>query len=243
MADQDIKTGQMWPINGASKARRLKWGAAQNQISWAYMKMLREGNKTLKVYDVNPYIEVYQFYDNLYGLFNQNCDGAGDVWMWLIIGPEKAMLIDTACGLGDMKSLVDEITGGMPLIVANTHGHADHARGNCWFEKVYCYETLVPVLEAQNGHMWTNCLMKRATVSGSSSKERTCLCSGNTKLSVCRMVTPSTWVVIMTSSLCSRGVMRLSTLCTLTGKAVICLPVTMFAATLPAAAMVGSTPI
>jgi len=132
--------GQMWPINGASKAKRIQWGAPQNQISWAYMKMLREGNKTLKVYDVNPYVEVYQFYDNLYGLFNQNCDGAGDVWMWLIIGPQKAMLIDTAFGLGDMKGLVDRITGGMPLIVANTHIGPDHVLGNCRFDTVYCHE-------------------------------------------------------------------------------------------------------
>ena len=132
--------GQMWPIDGASKAKRLTWGAPQNQISWAYMKMLREGNKTVKVYDVNPYVEVYHFRDNLYGLFNQNCDGAGDVWMWLIIGPQKAMLVDTAFGLGDMKGLVDEITGGMPLIVANTHIGPDHCLGNCRFEKVYCHE-------------------------------------------------------------------------------------------------------
>ena len=132
--------GQMWPINGASKAKRLTWGAPQNQISWAYMKMLREGNRTMKVYDVNPYVEVYKFYDNLYGLFNQNCDGAGDVWMWLIIGPQKAMLIDTAFGIGDMKGLVDKITGGMPLIVANTHVGPDHVLGNCRFDKVYCNE-------------------------------------------------------------------------------------------------------
>jgi glyoxylase-like metal-dependent hydrolase (beta-lactamase superfamily II) len=133
-------TGPMWPINGASKAKRLKWGSPQNQISWAYMKMLREGNKTMKVYDINPYVEVYKFYDNLYGLFNQNCDGAGDVWMWLIIGPEKAMLIDTAYGLGNMKGLVDTITGGMPLLVANTHIGPDHVLGNCRFDKVYCHE-------------------------------------------------------------------------------------------------------
>jgi glyoxylase-like metal-dependent hydrolase (beta-lactamase superfamily II) len=140
MTGQIKMTGQMWPINGASKAKRLKWGSPQNQISWAYMKMLREGNKTMKVYDINPYVEVYQFYDNLYGLFNQNCDGAGDVWMWLIIGPEKAMLIDTAYGIGDMKGLVDKITGGMPLIVANTHIGPDHVLGNCRFDKVYCHE-------------------------------------------------------------------------------------------------------
>ena len=59
--------------------------------------------------------------------------------MWLIIGPHKAMLIDTAYGLGDMKGLVDEITGGMPLIVANTHVGPDHVLGNCSFDKVYCH--------------------------------------------------------------------------------------------------------
>lgn len=150
----DRGQGQMWPINGASKAKRIKWGAAQNQISWSYMKMLREGNKTLKVYDINPYVEVYRFYDNLYGLFNQNLDGAGDVWMWLVIGPEKAMVIDTACGLGDLKGLIDEITGKMPLIVVNTHGHSDHSRGNSQFGKVFCYEALAPKLEEQDEHIW-----------------------------------------------------------------------------------------
>jgi glyoxylase-like metal-dependent hydrolase (beta-lactamase superfamily II) len=132
--------GQMWQINGASKAKRLKWGSPQNQISWTYMKQLRERNKTMKVYDINPYIEVYQFRDNMYGLFNQNCDGAGDVWMYLVIGPEKAMLIDTGFGLGKIKELVDEITGGMKLIVVNTHTGPDHVLGNVLFDKVYCHE-------------------------------------------------------------------------------------------------------
>ena len=109
------------------------------------MKQLREKDKTRKVYDCNPYIEVYQFRDNMYGLFNQNCDGAGDVWMYLIIGPEKAMLIDT---------LVDEITGGRPIIVVNTHSHFDHAYGNCRFERAYCHEYEAPIIEKQNEHMW-----------------------------------------------------------------------------------------
>lgn len=132
--------GQMWEIKGASKAKRLKWGDPQNTISWAYMKELRENNRTRRVYAVNPYIEVYQFRDNLFGLFNQNCDWAWDVWQYLILGPEKAMLIDTAFGLGDIKGLVDELTGGMPLIVANTHVGPDHVLGNCLFDRVYCHE-------------------------------------------------------------------------------------------------------
>lgn len=131
---------RMMPISGQSKAKRLKWGAPQNQISWAYMKMLREGNKTCKVYDINPYVEVYQLRENLYGLFNQNNDGAGDVWMYVLIGPEKAMVIDTACGLGNQRGLIDELTGGMPLVVVNTHLGPDHSFGNIQYDTVYCHE-------------------------------------------------------------------------------------------------------
>lgn len=147
-------TERMRPIRSESKAQRIKWGNPQNTISWAYMKELRENNKTKKIYDINPYIEVYQFRDNLYGLFNQNCDGAGDVWMYLIVGPEKAMLIDTAYGLGDVPGLLDILTGGKPVIVANTHHHCDHAYGNCRFDKVYCHEILAPMLARQDAHMW-----------------------------------------------------------------------------------------
>ena len=28
--------GRMWPIRTGNKARRIKWGPPQNQISWAY---------------------------------------------------------------------------------------------------------------------------------------------------------------------------------------------------------------
>lgn len=132
---------RMPPIKGASKAKRLLWGSPQNEISWAYMTMLREGDKTCKVYEeINPYVEVYQLAENLYGLFNQNNDGAGDVWMYVLIGPEKAMVIDTACGLGKQKELVDAITGGMPMIVVNTHLGPDHSFGNIQYETVYCHE-------------------------------------------------------------------------------------------------------
>lgn len=145
---------RMWPIEGGAKAKRILWGAPQNFISWAYMKLLREKDKTKRIFDCNPYVEVYQFRENLYGLFSQNCDGAGDVWQWLIVGPERCMLIDTAFGLGDTKALVDEITGGMPIIVVNTHGHVDHSYGNCRFDRVYCSEFEEPIVKSQNQRMW-----------------------------------------------------------------------------------------
>lgn len=145
---------EMYPIRSELKSRRIKFEAPQNAISWAFMKQLRENNKTRQIFDINPYVEVYQFRDNLYGLFAENCDGMGDVWMYLILGPEKALLIDTAYGLGDLKGLVEQLAGDREIIVVNTHDHYDHAYGNCRFERVYCHEYLVPYLSNQHAHMW-----------------------------------------------------------------------------------------
>ena len=128
------------PIKSSIKGKRLLQRESIDATSWAYMKQLRENNKTKRIYDVNPYAEVYQFRDNMYGILTISADGMGDPWMFLIVGPEKAMLIDTGFGIGDLKGLVDEITGDMPLIVANTHCHFDHAYGNCQFERCYCHE-------------------------------------------------------------------------------------------------------
>lgn len=148
--DAIVFKDKMWEIKGGSKAKRIAWMRPQNQLSWAFLKMIRESNETRRVYDVNPYTEVYQFRENVYGLFAQNCDGLSDVWQYLIVGPEKAMLIDTAYGLGDTEGLCMEISGGKPLIVVNTHDGPDHCLGNIRYEKVYCYEEEVEAIRAKN---------------------------------------------------------------------------------------------
>ena len=120
---------------------------------WAYMKLLRESGLG-KVYPVDPYAEVYRFRENVYGLLTESADGAGDSWMYLILGPEKAMLIDTSFGIGDLKGLVKELAGDREVIVVNTHGHYDHAYGNCQFDRVYCHEYEAPSLQKQDEHIW-----------------------------------------------------------------------------------------
>lgn len=120
----------------------------------AYMEEFRKFNRTKKIYAIDPYVEVYHLRDNVYSLFTENCDAGGAVFMHLIIGPEKALLIDTAYGLGDTKALVDGLTGNKPLIVVNTHNHCDHAYGNCRFDTVYCHKYELPYLEAQDSHIW-----------------------------------------------------------------------------------------
>ena len=44
---------------------------------------------------------------------------------FLLVGTEKAMLIDTGIGVGDLEGAVRQITD-KPLIVVITHSHRDH---------------------------------------------------------------------------------------------------------------------
>ena len=52
---------------------------------------------------------------------------------YVVLGKEKAALIDTGMGIGSIRSVVEKITE-LPVIVINTHGHPDHAGGNAEFE-------------------------------------------------------------------------------------------------------------
>ena len=136
------------PIRSELKCRRIKMKEPIDERCWAFMKQLREHHRGRKIYPVNPYAEVYPVRENIYAILNESLDGAGDVWMYLIVGSEKALLIDTGFGVGDLKGLCSLLSGNKELIVANTHPHIDHAYGNCQFDKVYCHEYAVPTLES-----------------------------------------------------------------------------------------------
>lgn len=128
----------------------------EHPCRWSYMKILREFSTIKSVYpEINPFCEVYRMRDNLYAIFNESFDGAGDVWMFLIDGPQKALLIDTSFGVGDLKGLCRKLVGDKPLIVVNTHNHFDHCYGNAQFEETYCYEAEVfNIQRTNNPHIW-----------------------------------------------------------------------------------------
>ncbi len=56
--------------------------------------------------------------------------------IYLLEGSEKALLIDTGWGTGNLKACVSKLTN-KPLMVVNTHFHPDHASGNGEFEEVF----------------------------------------------------------------------------------------------------------
>lgn len=61
-----------------------------------------------------------------------------DIHMYLLIGSERAMLVDAGFGVKDVPAAVRQLTQ-LPLIVVNTHGHYDHVAGNVQFKKIYAH--------------------------------------------------------------------------------------------------------
>lgn len=63
-------------------------------------------------------------------------DEAGESTGYLLIGENKACLIDTMNGYNDLNKVVKRYTD-KPVVVVNTHGHPDHIFGNVFFDKAY----------------------------------------------------------------------------------------------------------
>jgi len=78
---------------------------------------------------VSDFYKVIPVKDNVYRI--TSLEG---VFCELLVGYEKAMLIDTGHGFGNLKETVRKITD-KPLIIVNTHGHLDHVCGNAQFDE------------------------------------------------------------------------------------------------------------
>lgn len=57
---------------------------------------------------------------------------------YLVLGTERAMLIDSGFGLDSIKKVVDGLTC-LPVVLVNTHGHPDHCGGNAEFDTAYLH--------------------------------------------------------------------------------------------------------
>lgn len=57
---------------------------------------------------------------------------------YLVVGEEKALLIDSGTGFCDLRKCVENITD-KPITLALTHGHVDHFGGAGQFEEAYLH--------------------------------------------------------------------------------------------------------
>ncbi|HEX2934175.1 MAG TPA: MBL fold metallo-hydrolase [Bacteroidales bacterium] len=69
--------------------------------------------------------------------------------IYLVLGKDSALIIDTGYGQGDLKAFIGTLTK-LPLIVVNTHGHGDHAGNNKQFSKIYLHPDDFYMLQSNN---------------------------------------------------------------------------------------------
>ena len=58
---------------------------------------------------------------------------------FLVVGEERALLIDTGVGIGDLKWLVENRLTDKPYEVVVTHNHGDHIGGAGWFDDIWIH--------------------------------------------------------------------------------------------------------
>lgn len=61
------------------------------------------------------------------------------VHSFLLLGREKAVLIDTGLGIDNIKRITDQLTH-LPIDVITTHVHADHIGSHGEFERIYVHK-------------------------------------------------------------------------------------------------------
>lgn len=75
--------------------------------------------------------------DGLYSIAERREGGLGSVMMYLVIGEERAALIDSGFGVTDtLRSFVEKLTD-KPIVCLIGHGHPDHAGAAALFDEIY----------------------------------------------------------------------------------------------------------
>ena len=75
-------------------------------------------------------------------LLDENHQATG----YLVVGSERACVIDTMMADTDLGAAVRELTD-KPVFVINTHGHGDHVFGNVFFDECYMSSKDLPLVE------------------------------------------------------------------------------------------------
>ena len=126
----DTESNIIVPTKWYEKLPRLVWGDYE------------------KVDQPDQWFEVYKLTDTVYAIYE---DGQfEEVISYLVLGEEKAVIIDTGNGIGDIKAVVDGIID-LPVMVLNNHTHGDHIGDNHQFDEVLVYETEFSKERAKNG--------------------------------------------------------------------------------------------
>ncbi len=85
----------------------------------------------------NQWYEVYKLPHDVFAIYEPG--QFQEVISFLVIGQDKAILIDTGMGMGNIRTVTDELTD-KNVEVVNTHTHFDHIGDNARFDSVAVFD-------------------------------------------------------------------------------------------------------
>lgn len=100
----------------------------------------------------DDWFEVREFDDGVVGIGEPG--HSEDVKSYLVRGRDRALLVDTGTGIGDIRAVVESLTDRSVLLV-NSHGHWDHIGGDWRFDPVWIHraEADLPPAGVPNARM------------------------------------------------------------------------------------------
>ncbi|MEE8389199.1 MAG: MBL fold metallo-hydrolase [Anaerolineae bacterium] len=109
----------------------------------------RPGNQRLnRLESAAPWFEVYRVSDGTFALLEPR--HYEEVISYLILGDERAILLDTGMGIGDIQVEVKRLTD-LPVVVINSHSHYDHVGDNRRFAEVWAFDDKVEIARIERG--------------------------------------------------------------------------------------------
>lgn len=132
--------GWLDDVYGSSIVTGTNWKNVLPRKIYSTLPRLESNQSWFEVYKIEP--EIYVFYEP--GQFEEALS-------YLVVGKEKAALIDTGCGIGNVKLLAEEFTR-LPIQVVNTHSHYDHVSQNYLFREIALFDHPRARDVAKNGY-------------------------------------------------------------------------------------------
>ncbi|MBT8397771.1 MAG: MBL fold metallo-hydrolase [Gemmatimonadetes bacterium] len=101
-----------------------------------------------KVGTYQEWFDVYRLTDGTYAIYEPN--QFEEAISYLVEGSERAVLIDTGNGIGDLSAVAEALTD-LPVSVVLTHEHYDHVAGAWRFDHITAYDDPVSLARMAEG--------------------------------------------------------------------------------------------